>query len=228
MRIISALAGLLILTSVSLTQPKISIDRTNIDLGVIYNGELKKARLLVKNVGRDTLKIIGVYTSCGCATVKQPKSALKAGESDVVEVEFNSTGYRGKVTKQISIHSNDALKPHVSVTLAGDVIDELEPLNHASVIWLGAIPVGKTIEQPVTFKNVSGKPLTVLRYKGSSDQVVARLNQRSVLPADTIQFFIRVTPKKTDYSSELLLLETDSKKQSRVPLRVTFIGVQPD
>ena len=228
MRQVVALASLLLFVSLTFAQPKVTVDRTNVDLGVIYNGATKKARVVVKNSGKDTLKILGVYTSCGCTTVKQPKTTLTAGESDAIEVEFNSTGFRGKITKHITIQTNDPASPQVYIALVADVIDELEPVSRSSVIWLGAIPVGKAVEQPIAFKNVSGKPMTLRGYKSSSEQVVARLDQRSVLPADTIRIFIKVTPKKMDYSSEQILLETDSNKQSQVPIRITFIGVRPD
>jgi hypothetical protein len=228
MRQVVVLGSLLLLLSLTFAQPKVTVDRTNVDLGVIYNGAIKKARVVVKNGGKDTLKILGVYTSCGCTTVKQPKTTLTAGESDAVEVEFNSTGFRGKITKHITIQTNDPASPQVYIALVADVIDELEPVSRSSVIWLGAIPVGKAVEQPIAFKNVSGKPMTLRGYKSSSEQVVARLDQRSVLPADTIRIYIKVTPKKMDYSSEQILLETDSNKQSQVPIRITFIGVRPD
>ena len=228
MRQALVIGSLLFSFSLTLGQPKVSVDRTNVDLGVIYNGAIKKARVVVKNNGKDTLKILGVYTSCGCTTIRQPKTSLTAGESDAIEVEFNSTGYRGQLTKHITVQTNDPTSPQVYVALVADVIDELEPVSRSSVLWLGAIPVGKAVEQPVAFKNVSGKPMTLRGFKSSSEQVVARLEQKSVLPADTIRIYIRVTPKKMDYSSEQILLETDSNKQSQVPIRITFIGVRPE
>jgi hypothetical protein len=228
MKHLSAAVLLLVSLSVGSSQPKASIDKSTINLGVIYNGTIEKTRVILKNIGRDTLKILGVHTSCGCTTVKQPKPALRAGESDVMEVEFNSTGYRGKITKHVTIQTNDPASPEVGVTLVGDVVDELQPLNGSSVIWLGAIPLGKEVDQTVSFKNVSGRTIALKGYRSSSPQVVAKLDQMSVLAADTIRVFVKVTPTKTDYSSEQILLETDSKNQSQVPLRVTFIGVKPN
>jgi len=228
MKYLSVTTLLFVSLSVCCSQPKMWVDKRTIDFGAIYNGAIEKARVIVKNVGKDTLKIQGVYTSCGCTTVKQPKTALKAGESDVLEVEFNSTGYHGKITKHVTMMTNDPISSQLAIALIADVIDELAPLNRSSVIWLGAIPLGKEVDQTFSFKNVSGKTITLKGYKSSSPQVVAKLDQMSVLPADTIQILVKVTPKKTDYSSEQILLETDSKKQSQVPLRVTFIGVKPN
>jgi hypothetical protein len=219
---------LLVLAVSTAAQPKLVIDNSKIDFGVIYNGTTKKARVVLKNVGKDTLRILGVTTSCGCTTARQPKAFLKSGESDAVEVEFNSTGFRGKIEKHINIMTNDPASPTTNVTLVGDVIEELQPLNNGSVLWLGSVPVGKQVQQTVAFKNVSGKVLTMTGFKSSSSDLSVTFEKRTVLPADTIRMNVKITPRKTDYINELLILETDSNKQSQVPVRVTLIGVSPD
>lgn len=227
-RLAFLLIGLTAITVVGLGQPKISVDKTRIDLGVIYNGETKKARILIKNIGSDSLKIVGVTTSCGCTTAKRPKDFLRRGEQDAVEVEFNSTGFRGRVEKHVSIMTNDPQAYTTEVTLVGDVIEELQPVGNASVIWLGSVPIGKEVTQTVTFKNVSGRVITLRGYKSSSPDITVLFEQRTVLPADTIRLSFKVTPRKNDYVSEQVFLETDSKKQSQVPVRVTLIGVNPN
>jgi hypothetical protein len=210
------------------SQPKVSIDKATVDLGIVYNGTVKKARVVIKNSGNDTLRILGVSTSCGCTTVRRPKDFLRSGESDAVEVEFNSTGFRGKIEKHIEILSNDPKTPRASVTLLCNVIEELQPVNNASVVWLGTVPIGKTIEQVVGLKNVSGKVITLLGFKSTSPDIVANFTSKTVMPADTIRFTIRVTSRRRDYVSELLLLETDSNRQSQVPIRITLLGVTPN
>jgi hypothetical protein len=216
------------LASTGLSQPKISVDKTKIDMGVVYNGSVKKARVTIRNTGRDTLRILGVSTSCGCTAARQPKDFLKPGESDFVEVEFNSTGFRGQVEKHLEIQSNDPKNPRLGITLSVNVIEELQPVNSASVVWLGTVPVGKTVEISVGLKNVSGKVLTLVGFKSSSPDLSAILAPRAIMPADTVQVKIRFTPRKNDYISEMLLLETDSNKQSQVPIRITLLGVTPN
>ncbi|HTY35786.1 MAG TPA: DUF1573 domain-containing protein [Bacteroidota bacterium] len=215
-------------SSVGVAQPKITVDRAKIDLGTIYNGTIKKARVTIKNIGHDTLQVLGVTTSCGCTTVHQPKSFLKTGESDVVEIEFNSTGYRGQIEKHINILTNDPTTPTAYVTLIGDVIEELQPVGSGSVVWFGTVPVNKQVDQSVAFKNISGKVLTVTGFTSSSPDLYIVFGNKKVYPADTIRFTIKVTPRKADYINEQLLLRTDSDKQPEVPVRVTLIGVQPN
>ena len=91
---------------------------------------------------------------------------------------------------------------------------------------LGTVPVGKTVEQQIGLKNVSGKVITLTGFKSSSPDLSAVLTERKVMPADTIRLNIRITPRKNDYISEMILLETDSNKQSQVPIRVTLLGVK--
>ena len=64
----------------ALSQPKVSVDKSEIDLGVTYNGQVRKAKILIRNSGKETLKILSVQTSCGCTAFIQPKSELKPGE----------------------------------------------------------------------------------------------------------------------------------------------------
>ena len=56
----------LVAATLAPAQPKLAVYKMNIDLGVIYNGAVKKARISVRNAGTDTLRILGVQTSCGC------------------------------------------------------------------------------------------------------------------------------------------------------------------
>jgi hypothetical protein len=183
---------------------------------------------VIKNIGSDSLKIVSVTTSCGCTTAKRPKDYLRRGEQDAVEVEFNSTGFRGKIEKHVSIMTNDPTAYTTDVSLVGDVIEELQPVGNASVIWLGAVPVGKEVTQSVTFKNISGRVMTLTGYTSSSPDITVLFGQRTVLPADTIRLSLKVTSKKTEYVSEQVFLETDSKRQPKVPVRVTLIGVNPN
>ena len=78
-----------------ISQPKLSLDKMEIDLGKIYSGMKKKGTVILKNIGNEPLNIISVVDQCGCTAVKHPKPVLQQGESDAVEVEFNSSSYRG-------------------------------------------------------------------------------------------------------------------------------------
>ncbi len=223
----SAMAALLFFATISaLSQPRVSVEKSTIDLGVIYNGQTRKASIVLKNTGKVVLKVLDIQTSCGCTAVKHPKNELKPGESDHLEVEFNSTGFRGKVSKTVTIQTNDPAHPAVTVTLLTDVIEELVPINNSSAVWLGSLPVGKEVEHKVGFKNVSAQVVTLKGYTSSTPNVSVKFESKAVKPADTIYVVVKVKPEKADFQNEQIMIQTDSKKQSLVPMRVTFIGMK--
>lgn len=226
-RTCTALLLPLIAVSFSFAQPKITVDKEKIDLGVLYNGAVKGAEIKLTNTGNDTLKIMGVQSSCGCTTVKHPKSALAPGESDIIKVEFNSTGFYGPATKLVNITSNDPNRTYVTVTLTAEVRNELEPVTKSSVLWIGTVPVGKSASQELTFKNLSGRTLTIKNVVSKNPSITVKPESTSVPPSGELKVSITVQSKQEGYVGEEVFLETDSKNQPRVPLRVSFVGVKP-
>lgn len=207
-------------------QPKLELQRTQVDAGIVYNGSTVTAKVGIKNAGTGDLDILSVHTSCGCTTVKEPKSVLKPGESDVLEVAFTPTGFRGNVEKYINIESNDPGQRYASVTLVADVRDELAPLTPINLLWLGSIPVGKVTSQHVAFQNLSDHAIKIRSITSTSDIISTRFDKKSVAPNDSVSISVRVTPKKEGYFGGEFILVTDSPHQPRVPMRVALIGVQ--
>lgn len=223
----ATILSVLFVVSFSLAQPKLTVDREKIDLGILYNGAVKGADIKLTNTGNDTLKILGVQSSCGCTTVKHPKSALAPGESDIIRVEFNSTGFYGPATKLVNITSNDPNRTYVTVTLNAEVRNELEPATKSSTLWIGTIPVGKSASQELTFKNLSGKTLTIKNAVSKNPGIIVKPASTSVPPSGELKVSITIQSNQEGYVSEEVYLETDSKNQPRVPLRVSFVGVKP-
>jgi hypothetical protein len=68
-----------IIAGIALSQPKLSIDKTEIDMGSMCSGEKKEGKIILKNIGNDTVRIFHVGTSCECTTVKNAKAFLVPG-----------------------------------------------------------------------------------------------------------------------------------------------------
>jgi hypothetical protein len=213
---------------VSIAQPRLSIDKTAVDLGVIYSGASKSTRLRLKNTGSDTLKIFRVETSCGCTTIKQPRSFLLPGESDALEVALNSTGLLpGKAKKYVTIETNDPSSTSLSVVLSATILEEFETADRRAVLWLGNLLLGKSVQRTVSFKNVSGRPIAIKGVTSSSPKLTLETERKTVMPSDSVRVTVTVTPQEEGYFSGQFFLETNSKNQPRVSMRVTYTGVKP-
>jgi len=205
-------------------QPKLAVDSTSIDLGTIYTGQTKTTRIVLSNIGNQPLKILHVQPSCGCTTVRQPKSELQPNEHDVVEISFNSAFYRGPVEKYVNIETNDPLSQYIAIKLTAQVQGDLTPTSGTYSIYLGNISVGKTSEQSITLTNSSHKTITIKKIDCTSDRVVAKSVQDRVAPNDTLTVVLSARAEKVGYDSETLSIHTDSEHQPTVEFRISYIG----
>jgi hypothetical protein len=221
-----SLAGLVFLITSVLSQPKLSLDKQQIELGSMFSGAKRKGTIGIKNIGSDTLRIYSVQPSCGCTAVKQPKPFLLPNQSDVAEIEFNSAGMRGKIEKHVSITTNDPLSQYVDVLMVAEVKEVLTPVNGSSLMWFNNIILGQSANQTITLKNLSGETLTILNVAPTSPTVSVSLSKKKLAPNETVDIQVTVKPDKPNYNSEHFVIETDNKNQPNVEIRASFIGVK--
>jgi hypothetical protein len=215
-----------IVTGIAFSQPKLSLDKPEVDLGNMYGGEKKKGKIVLKNIGNDTLRIISVQPTCGCTAVKQPKAFLLPGESDVAEFEFNSTGYRGKVEKHVNINTNDPTSQFITVKLLAEVKEILQPISGSNMLFMNNITIGKPITQIMAVKNVSGSPIAIQGDSVSSASISINMEKKTLQPDDTLNIQVTVVPNKPGYSNEHFYIITNHKIQPFVEIRVTYIGIK--
>jgi hypothetical protein len=224
----SALASFL--AALAFSQPKLSLDKPEVDLGTIYGGVKKTGTFTLKNIGNDTLRIISVRPTCGCTTVKQPKAFLLPGESDVAEFEFNSAGYRGKVEKHVNINTNDPTSQYIDVKILADVREILQPvngtINGTSMLFFNNVIVGNKTTQTVGLKNVSNMPIVVIGDSVSSSELALKINTHTLRPNDTLSIQITLQPQKTGSAYEHCYILTNHKNQPVVEIQVKYFGIK--
>ena len=76
------------------------------DFGRINEGDIVKTQFRFTNAGKVVLLISHARASCGCTVPTTPKDPIKPGESNVINVEFNSIGKKGETTKTVTLQAN--------------------------------------------------------------------------------------------------------------------------
>ena len=105
----AALAVSLVLSAAAAAKgPKIVFKTDKWDFGKIKQGKEATYEFAFKNEGDEVLQIGNVESSCGCTAILVSNKKVAPGESGVIKVTFNSTGYAGEVVKYIYVESNDA------------------------------------------------------------------------------------------------------------------------
>lgn len=125
----------------AVASPMISVDNP-IYAVTVQSGSLVAHSFVVTNIGDETLVLANVYTSCGCTTADLAKHDLAPGESIAIDAKVNTAGFRGTVTRTISVESNDPTSPtavlQIVMTIAettAPTIQEISPSDLALVFY---------------------------------------------------------------------------------------------
>ena len=107
--------------------PMISIDNSIYSV-TVQSGSLVSHSFVVTNIGDETLAITDVYTSCGCTTAALAKRDLSPGESVDIAATVNTAGFRGTVTRTVSVVSNDPTSPTAVLQIVVTIADSAAPV----------------------------------------------------------------------------------------------------
>ncbi len=101
--------------------PKIVFDEYNYNFGKVKSGTVITYKFHFKNEGKKPLDILKVKTSCGCTTTKLKETTYKKGKSGVIEVNFNTSGRKGRQHKTITVITNDPKNPEILLNINGEL-----------------------------------------------------------------------------------------------------------
>jgi len=101
--------------------PRFAFDHRAHHFGKVTQGKIVTHQFPFSNVGNAPLVIDDVSTPCGCTAVLPDKSTLAPGESSYIEVNYDSSARSGEVTRIITVLSNDALEPELTLDVTATV-----------------------------------------------------------------------------------------------------------
>lgn len=84
----------------------IRFDQDTVSIDTIEEGKRLNLSIAFTNSGNQPLVISDVRSHCGCTAVEWPQHAIPPGESDQLEVVFNSEGQRYSQNKTIFVTMN--------------------------------------------------------------------------------------------------------------------------
>jgi len=106
--------------------PKIDFMRVSHDFGDISPGSRNKTTFTFKNIGTEVLKISKVKTTCGCTVPELAKKHYLPGETGVITVTYKANKRPGRVSKHLTVKSNDKTNPEVKLALKGTIVVKVD------------------------------------------------------------------------------------------------------
>ncbi len=156
--------------------PRVELSSLKFDFGTVWEGTEAKKNFTVKNVG-DAPLTVSVRSSCGCTLVTHPKSPLNPGESDTIEISYD-TGREGRAQKRVTVLTNDPRKSTQIIKVEGHVkpLFEADPRKK---LFLGDADEQTVRTEVVMLKNLYDKPvpLRIEKLTGQADRFNVKLEE---------------------------------------------------
>ena len=176
----------------------------------------------IENKGTDTLRIIKVSPTCGCTNAPLGKSDIGPGDSTSLDMFFDSKKFSGKVTKKISILSNDPKDPYTDISFTAQV-DRVHPFVTAKPNVIET--KGKSASTyKVKLTNTGTDPLEIKIVGSSVPYIEAKLSREKMEIGASVDLIVKIKKKyeafkETWYS---VTLETNDPANYRltIPMHV--------
>lgn len=101
--------------------PKIEFDNVIYNFDPVEEGQPVEHDFVFKNSGKSNLIINKIKPGCGCTTINPSENIIKPGKSSSFKATFKTNGYTGRVSKTITVITNDPKTPSVVLRISGIV-----------------------------------------------------------------------------------------------------------
>lgn len=201
-------------------RPVMQVDKTSIDAGSVWRGEVAKFEFEIRNNGDAPLEI-SAKPNCGCAVANYDR-VIPPGKTGKLSAEMRTAGFKGIVQKAVDVTTNDPAMPHVSLGLTATVKTSVNVLpNETPLILLQDAGPTKHEMQVV----MEGDELVqIIRTICSNPFVKVDVTKKDDKHYDLALTIAPEAP--TGRSSFIVSLVTDSKREPQVAIvAVTEKGI---
>jgi hypothetical protein len=213
---------LLLLPTFALAAPKIVVDSATHQFGDIFEGVRVEHTFRFKNTGDEPLIIDRVRSACGCNAALLSATVIPPGGIGEVNATFDSSRFRGQISKSVSLYANDPTRPVTQFVLTGTVLPELVP--EVNDIDLGTLTPGEVREVRLALANHGKSMVNLTSVEATAPEVQASVSSPRLVAGRDVQLILRVqAPTGRERLSGYLLVRTDHPRMAE--LRLPFFAI---
>ena len=116
------ITGNVVSTTASTGAPTIYFAETQHDFGKVNEGDKVNYTFSFANKGSSVLTVKDIRTSCGCTAALLSQDNLAPGQEGTLKVELDTKNRSGKMSRTVTISSNDPKDPTKVLTIYADII----------------------------------------------------------------------------------------------------------
>jgi hypothetical protein len=216
--LLSGLSGTL-----AFAAPELQVLESNFDFGEVFQGDKVLHVYEFTNQGDEALLIDRVRSSCGCTAVLVSDKNLPPGGKGELQANFDSSRFRGAVSKTIYLYSNDPVRPVMQLQLQGKVLEivGVEP----NQVNFGQVKAQLPVMATVLLHNRGEKPLTLGKPRSTAAELLVKMPKVSFASGDQVSLELQLTPKpgQSRFSGYVLIpVDGVPKNELRIPVYATI------
>ncbi len=157
--------------------PTIAVEKDEASIGECIAGTLAKVAYTIRNTGDAELIVTNVGASCGClAPERSWPERLGPGASGTIQLGIDTWAFSGRLKEPLTVFSNDAKQPRLTVWLTGQVEKVLD--MKPAMIQFGLIDKDKASEARVALiTNVTQQGLKLAGVRSNDKRFTPTLSE---------------------------------------------------
>jgi len=206
-----------------LAAPVFSVDGDKFDFGEVLQGEKVPHVFTFVNSGDEVLQIDRVRSSCGCTAVLLSEKTIPPGGTGEIKANFDSSRFRGDVSKTIYVYSNDPVQPTKQLSIKGSVLEKVS-VTPAQVNF-GSVQAKSEVSWRVTLRNQVAEEVTVGKAKSTAEELAVEMRPATLQKGEELVIELALTPKpgNTRFSGYVLVpVEGVPGNELRIPVYATI------
>jgi hypothetical protein len=203
--------------------PRVSIDETSYDFGVVSQGQLVTANFSIKNSGMEPLVIEKIEFSMSGMNVKV-KQRIEPEEEIQARITWDTSRLRREITGLATLYFNDSSMPQIILSLSGVVTPAIELLPRPAY-YLSQY-TGERHSQIITLKNNQDHPLEIASLSTTSNNFEYHFKETESGKVFELTVLAKADAPIGRFHDSLIVNTTDPK-HPRLHLEVNIL-VKPD
>lgn len=201
--------------------PIMKFKETTIDFGEVDAGKSVDIKFEFENTGDDVLVIKNIRSTCGCTVAKVEKKEYNPGEKGEIPVKFFSRGYRGKITKTVTVTTNDKDNIYTVLKITGNVNlkdfaqAELTPdkLNYEE------IKLNKSHKKTFKIKNTGTIDLRIIEVT-HGPEINIEFTKKLIKPKEEAEVIVNLHAMDAGKFTSFIKIRTNAYRQYLTILKV--------
>jgi hypothetical protein len=193
---------------------------TSHDFGSVARAAKVEHAFVVKNTTKEDLHIAHVRSSCGCTQPRIYRETIKAGETGAIIAAFNTHGFTGHRSAQVTVTFDKPFYTEVQLSVKGHIRTDV--VVNPSQVALGAVDLGQTVEKKINIEYAGRNDWQILEVKPNTPWVEAEVKETARANGRvSYQLVVRLSgDAPVGYLRDQLQLTTNDRRATQFPVNV--------